>query len=99
MGKVDCMNDRTLIIIFLGINLILWFVVLEYVRRIQAEELSLLKRTEEWEKKTCEYYHLTYSNIVEMTQVNLKSMDEFLKEISVKIESGENETNAEKSGE
>ena len=92
------MDDKILIIIFCGINLIMWVMVLDYMRKMKAAEIELRKRTETWEKKTCDYYHQAYTHIVEMTDINLKAQDEFLNRISVKIDSGENITCGEKSG-
>ena len=92
------MNDKTLIIIFCIINLITWLLVLDFMIRTKHNDCEILRKYAETEKRIQEYYHETFQCIGNMTEVNVKAMDHFLHEISVKIDSGESETIAEKSG-
>lgn len=93
------MDDRTLIIIFCSINLLMWALAVDFMVRSKRHEMQIEKHNTEIEKKVQEYYHGAFQSICEMTEINIKAMDDFLNKISVKIETGENETNAEKSGE
>ena len=70
-----------LIIIFCAINLMMWCIVIEYMKRWKTAELELRKRTEECEKKAMNYYHASFQHFVEMSETNIQAMEEFLTDL------------------
>lgn len=91
------MSDKTIIIIFCALNVLMWMLFLSYVRQAKKEEFELMKHYAEAEKKHADYLHLVHGNINEMLKLNLSAMNEFIGEISDKMKDGEK--NAEKNRE
>ena len=83
------MTDRSLIIIFCVLNLLMWFIVVDYVIRTKRMDAELLKRIAETQKKNVDYFHFTHENIVEMTRLNLNAMNSFIEQISDKMNIGD----------
>ena len=79
------MSDKVIIIIIAVINFVMWFVVLDYIRKTNQFHSGLEKLQAELIKKQENYIHATHENMCSMTKMNLEAMNEFLKSIG-KIE-------------
>ena len=83
------MGDKTIIIIFCMIDILMWCVMIDYVIKMKRKDVEIMKKIAESAKKSEEYMHLTHDNMVKMTEMNVVAMKNFLEELSVKINKGQ----------
>ena len=109
------MADKTFIIIFSAINVLMWISVADWMRRtnrnymefinacmkdirhasdvVTEDEKDIAKAMQKSDRmiaKGEEYYHKTFQQINQMTEMNVTAMSEFISQISDIILSGEN---------
>ena len=79
------MSDKTLMIILVSINLVMWTCVFDCVRTLVRKNTELQKRTADYEQKCASYYHETFESMRKMTEINLSAMSHFIEQLSVNI--------------
>ena len=76
------MDDRTVITIFAVINMLLWWVVIDFMVRSKHHQIESEKRMKEYMQKCQEYWHDSFQNINKMVQMDTKAMGQFIEQLS-----------------
>ncbi|MBP5782309.1 MAG: hypothetical protein J6W04_02090 [Bacteroidales bacterium] len=83
------MSEKMLIVIFWALNLGMWFFFIESMVVERRNHLVREQKLTEFIQKQTDYMHLIHKNVYEMNQVEVSAMQQFLKEMSVKIKEGD----------
>ena len=76
------MDERTLTIIIIGINIIMWFLTISQFTSMARRNDELEKKQNELIKKQTDYLHMVHESINQMTGMNIEAMGTFIKQIS-----------------
>lgn len=76
------MDDKTIIIIMFAINMVMWWLTLDFMIKTKQFENEVRKRNDEYLKKNAEYWHSTFQNINQMTEMNMTAMKHFSEQIT-----------------
>ena len=86
------MNADDFIVLFLFLNLFMWFFAIKYMCDTNKKHFEVEKKLAEMNKKQYECLHLNHNQVLAMTEMNINSMGQFLDKISDAMKPEENET-------
>ena len=76
------MEDRTIIIILATINIMMWWFSIDFMIKTRHYIADTDKRSKEYLLKNANYWHATFKNFGEMSEMNMSAMKHFLEQIT-----------------
>lgn len=81
------MSDKTMFIIVIWLNILMWFVVVSHMTNTNKRFSEINKRQSELSEKSIAYLHTAHEGLNTMTKMNVEAMGAFIQQISAIIES------------
>ena len=76
------MGDRTIFIIVIGINMLMWCMTLSFMMVSRQYQAESEKKMHEFIQKCNEYWHDSYQSINKMVQMDASAMSHFIEQLS-----------------
>ena len=90
------MDDKTALIIIMAINMLMWWLTLDYMCKTKRHEAEIFKLTEQYMKKNAAYWEFCVQNIGKMVDMDTESLRHFSEQIDAIMSKEGTKQDAEK---